>query len=292
MIRLSIGRRVFTFANYTFLSILAILCIFPVVHELAISFSSADAISAGEVHFWPIGFTASAYEFTLQRDAFIHSTGISLLRVLLGCSLNMLLTLLIAFPLSKESVLKFRTGYVWYFVFTMLFSGGMIPGYLIVKNLGLIDSIWALVLPGAVPIFNVVLMLNFFRGLPKELEEAAFMDGAGYLSSLFRIYAPLSLPVLATTGLFTIVTHWNTWFDGLIFMNSMQHYPLSTYLQTVVVNMNLGSMSIEQLQQFQAVNPQNAKAAQVFLSIVPIMAIYPFLQKYLVQGMVIGGVKE
>ncbi|MBP1976990.1 carbohydrate ABC transporter permease [Cohnella thailandensis] len=204
----------------------------------------------------------------------------------------MLLTLLIAFPLSKESVLKFRTGYVWYFVFTMLFSGGMIPGYLIVKNLGLIDSIWALVLPGAVPIFNVVLMLNFFRGLPKELEEAAFMDGAGYLTSLFRIYAPLSLPVLATTGLFTIVTHWNTWFDGLIFMNSMQHYPLSTYLQTVVVNMNLGSMSLEQLQQFQVVNQQNAKAAQVFLSIVPIMAIYPFLQKYLVQGMVIGGVKE
>jgi len=288
----SMGRKTFAIVNYFLLGVLAILCIFPVLHELAISFSSAAAIAAGEVNLWPIGFTTSAYEFTLQREEFLHATGISLLRVLLGCSLNMLLTLLIAFPLSKESVLKFRTGYVWYFVFTMLFSGGMIPGYLIVKNLGLLDSIWALVLPGAVPIFNVVLMLNFFRGLPKELEEASFMDGAGYVTSLFRIYAPLSMPVLATTGLFTIVMHWNTWFDGLIYMNSLQHYPLSTYLQTVVVNMNLGSMSLEQLKQFQAVNPQNAKAAQVFLSIVPIMAIYPFLQKYLVQGMVIGGVKE
>lgn len=287
-----IGRRIFVVANYILLSLLAILCIFPILHELAISFSSAGAIDSGEVVVWPIGFNLAAYEFTLNNKAFLGAVLISIYRVLLGCTLSMLLTILIAYPLSKEKVLKFRSVYVWYFVFTMLFSGGTVPMYLNVKDLGLIDSIWSLVLPGAVPIFNVVLMLNFFRALPKELEEAAFMDGAGFMSTLFRIYVPLSLPVMATTGLFTLVMHWNSWFDGLIYMNSMNNYPLSTYLQTVTVNLNLNSMSLEQMMQYQLVNQRNIKAAQVFLSLIPIILIYPLLQRYLVQGMIIGGVKE
>jgi putative aldouronate transport system permease protein len=289
---MKLGRRTFDIVNYVLLSLMGVACLFPVLHLLAISFSGAAPVSAGEVVIWPKDFTLSAYRFTLQKAEFLTATSVSVLRVILGCSLNMLLTMLIAYPLSKESVLRFRTGYVWYFVFTMLFSGGMIPTYLVVKDLGLLDTIWALVLPGAVPIFNVVLMLNFFRGIPKELEEAAFMDGAGYVSALFRIYAPLSLPVLATTGLFTFVTHWNSWFDGLIYNNSMSHYPLSTYLQTLQVTLNLNNLTAEQVMTFIQVNQQNAKAAQIFLSLVPIIAVYPFLQRYLVQGMVIGGVKE
>lgn len=287
-----IGSRLFDIFNYGLLGIMGLLCLFPVVHLLAISFSGAAPVAAGEVFLWPVEFTWNAYLFTLQKVEFLRATGISILRVILGCSLNMILTMLIAYPLSKESVLKFRTGYVWYFVFTMLFSGGMIPTYLVVRDLGLLDTIWALVLPGAVPIFNVVLMLNFFRGIPKELEEAAFIDGAGYVSSLFRIYAPLSLPVLATTGLFTFVMHWNSWFDGLIYNNSMSNYPLSTYLQTLQVTLNLNNLTPEQVLRFVTVNQQNAKAAQIFLSLIPIIAIYPFLQRYLVQGMIIGGVKE
>lgn len=289
---MNIRRRAFDIANYVFLALMGLVCMFPVVHLLAISFSGAAPVSAGEVFLWPVDFTWSAYQFTLQKVEFLKATGVSILRVVLGCSLNMLLTMLIAYPLSKESVLKFRTGYVWYFVFTMLFSGGMIPTYLIVRDLGMLDTIWALVLPTAVPIFNVVLMLNFFRGIPKELEEAAFMDGAGYVSSLFRIYAPLSLPVLATTGLFTFVMHWNSWFDGLIYNNTMSNYPLSTYLQTLQVTLNMNNLTPDQVLTFVTVNQQNAKAAQIFLSLIPIIAVYPFLQRYLVQGMVIGGVKE
>lgn len=288
----SVGRRIFVVSNYILLSLLGILCIFPILHELAISFSDAAAIDSGEVVMWPIGFNLAAYEFTLGNKAFLGAVLNSVYRVLLGCTLSMLLTILIAYPLSKEKVLKFRSAYVWYFVFTMLFSGGTVPAFLNIKDLGLIDSIWALVLPGAVPIFNVVLMLNFFRALPKELEEAAFMDGAGFMATLFKIYVPLSLPVMATTGLFTLVGHWNSWFDGLIYMNSISNYPLSTYLQTVNVNLNLNSMTIEQMNQYQLVNQRNIKAAQVFLSLVPIILIYPILQRYLVQGMIIGGVKE
>jgi len=287
----TIKTHLFEIANYTFLGALGLMCIFPVVHLLAVSFSGAAPVAAGEVFLWPVDFTTSAYEFTLQRLEFLRATGISVLRILLGVSLNMILTILIAYPLSKESVLKFRTAYVWYFVFTILFSGGLVPSYLLVRNLGLLDSIWALVLPTAVPVFNVVLMLNFFRGIPKGLEEAAFMDGAGYATSLFRIYVPLSLPVMATTGLFAFVTHWNAWFDGLIFMNSMSNYPLSTYLQTLNVTLNLNALSTEQFEALTKINQKNVKAAQIFLSLVPIIAVYPFLQRYLVKGMIIGGVK-
>jgi putative aldouronate transport system permease protein len=289
---ISLSRRFFIGANYTFLVSLSLLCLLPLIHVMAISFSTSSAAASGLVKLWPVGFTTTAYEFVLNKPEFIRSIGVTLERVVLGTALSMILTLLLAYPLSKEaSVFKFRSFYAWYFVFTILFSGGLIPWYMTIKNTGLMDSVWALVIPGAVPVFNVVLLLNFFRGLPKELEEACFIDGGGYWTSLWRIYTPLSLPALATIILFTVVGHWNSWFDGLILMNSPDNYPLSSYLQTVIVQPSLANLSADQAQALANVSDRTVKAAQIFLGAMPILLMYPFLQKYFVKGIVVGSVK-
>ncbi|MFD2329941.1 carbohydrate ABC transporter permease [Cohnella sp. GCM10020058] len=287
------GRKAFQLANYTFLIVLSLACIFPLVHVLAISFSSSSAATAGLVTFWPVDFTYKSYKYILDDPSFIRSFGVALQRVALGTVINMLLTILIAYPLSKEvRSFRFRGIYAWYFVFTILLSGGLIPWYMTIKSTGIMDSLWALVLPGAVPVFNVILLLNFFRGLPKELEEAAFIDGSGYWGALWRIYVPLSMASLATITLFTVVGHWNSWFDGLILMNSPDHYPLSTYLQTILTKINMSSLSTDQMKDLAAVSDRTAKAAQIFLGALPILIVYPFLQRYFVKGIVLGSVKE
>jgi len=195
--------------------------------------------------------------------------------------------------LAKEvRQFRYRTAYAWAFVFSMLFSGGLIPMYMLIRSLGMIDTIWALVLPGAIPVFNVVLLLNFYRSLPKELEEAAFMDGAGHWRTLWTLYVPLSLPALATIGLFATVGHWNSWFDGIIYMNSPDNYPLQSYLRTVVVQRDLSSMTYtEALQESRQISDRTLKAAQIFLGALPILLLYPFLQRYFMQGIVLGSVK-
>lgn len=286
--------RWFLRCNYVILTVIALLCLFPIVNILAISFSSSAAVNAGSVTLWPVDFTLSSYRYMLENNQFIHSFGTSLLRVVLGVSVNLLFTILVAYPLSKEAAtFRSRTAYAWIFVFTMLFGGGLIPGYLVVKEMGLLDSVWALVLPGAVPIFNVLLMLNFFRGLPKELEEAAWMDGAGHLRTLWSVYLPVSLPSIATVTLFALVGHWNAWFDGMIYMRSPEHYPLATYLQSILqqVSIQNENVTFEQAALLNEISDRTTQASQIFLSILPILAIYPFLQRYFVHGLVVGSVK-
>ncbi|MBD2868962.1 carbohydrate ABC transporter permease [Paenibacillus arenilitoris] len=291
--RLTTGRRVFVAVNYALLLFMSLLCLLPLIHVLSVSFSSSEAATAGLVKLWPVEFTASSYQFVLAKPAFLTSVGVTLQRVAIGVTVNMLLTILVAYPLSKE-VTKFpyRTVYVWVFVITILFHGGLIPQYMIVKYTGIMDTIWALVLPSVVPVFNVVLLLNFFRGLPKELEEAAFIDGAGHWTTLWRVIVPLSAPALATITLFATVGHWNSWFDGLIFMNSPEHYPLQSYLQTVVINRDLSLVSSSDMKSLMEVSDRTAKAAQIFLGALPILLVYPFLQRFFMKGIVLGSVKE
>ncbi|QTH41953.1 carbohydrate ABC transporter permease [Cohnella sp. LGH] len=289
----SFGGRLFTAFNYVFLISLGLLCILPLVHVGALSFSSSTAAGAGIVKLWPIEFTWKSYEFVLRKKEFLHSMEISLQRVLLGVAVNMLLTVMLGYALSKESrVFTGRTWYAWFFVLTIFVNGGFIPWYLVIKEAGLLNSLGALILPGAVPVFNVVLLLNFFRSLPKELEESAFMDGAGHWKILWRIFLPLSLPAIATIGLFTIVGHWNAWFDGLILMNSPDKYPLQSYLQTVVINHDLALINSTDITMLAEVSDRTLKAAQTLLGALPILMVYPFLQKYFVKGMVLGSVKE
>ncbi|MGN7454153.1 carbohydrate ABC transporter permease [Paenibacillus pasadenensis] len=285
--------RVFNAFNAGFLLLLALLCLFPLVNVLAVSLSSSSAAGAGLVTLWPVDFTLQSYEFVLNKPEFLRALLISVERLLLGTAINMLLTITLAYPLSKEpAAFKGRTVYVWFFVVTILVGGGLIPWYLIIQKLGLLGSIWALVLPGAVNVFNAVLLLNFYRGLPRELEEAAFVDGAGHWRILWSIYVPLSMPAIATLILFSMVGHWNSWFDGLILMNSPSEYPLQSYLQTVVINRDLTLVTMSDAATLAAVSDRTLKGAQIFLAALPIICVYPFLQRFFIKGIVVGSVKE
>ncbi|MGO4499516.1 carbohydrate ABC transporter permease [Paenibacillus sp. 2RAB27] len=285
--------RGFTIANYVFLISLSVLCVLPLIHLLAMSLSSNNAVATGSVTFWPVEFTWKSYQFIMDKPEFMASFIISIKRVVLGVIVNMVLTILVAYPLSKEAAsFKGRTVYVWIFVFTMLFSGGIIPIYMTMRSLGLLDTIWALILTHAVPVYNVVILLNFFRALPKELEEAALMDGAGQWRILWNIYLPLSTPSLATLTLFATVSHWNSWFDGILFMNSPSHYPLQSYLYTVVVGLDTLIKSNTDLEMLALISDRTARAAQIFLGAIPILVIYPFLQRYFTKGIILGSVKE
>ncbi|SEM61661.1 putative aldouronate transport system permease protein [Paenibacillus sp. cl141a] len=291
----TISRRLFVITNTLVLSLITLLGIIPFVHLLSISLSSNTAAMAGEVRLWPVGFNLDAYRYLGEKVEFFRSFRVSLTRVVLGTAVNMLLVFITAYPLSKSNhQFKFRTPYVWFFAITMFFGGGLIPTYMVVKNTGLIDSVWALILPGALNVWNMVLMLNFFRTIPKELEEAATIDGAGHWRILWRIYLPVSLPSIATIGLFTIVGHWNSWFDGILYLNSPEKYPLQTYLSTLIMSINsqMTSISIEQIKAMENLSEKTLRTAQIFMGALPIMVVYPFLQKYFVKGMTVGSVKE
>ena len=294
--KLSIQQIIFRIFNHIFLILLAFFCLFPVINILAISFSSSGPASAGMVTLLPIGFTTSAYEYILRLPSILSSFIMSLKRVVIGTSINMLLTVITAYPLSKKTnVLPRRTLYIWFFFLTTLFSGGIIPLYLVVSKVGLLDNILSLILPGAVPVFNVIIMSNFFRTIPHELEEAALIDGAGHMKILFKIFLPLSPAVLATLSLFSIVGHWNAWFDGMIFMSRMENYPLQTFLQTSVVQQSynvMNKMNIDEIKRMAEISEKTVKAALIFIGAFPVLCVYPFLQKYFVSGVVLGSVKE
>lgn len=181
---------------------------------------------------------------------------------------------------------------MWFIVFTMLFSGGLIPWFVTIKSYGLLDTIWALVLPTAVPVFNVILLVNYFRSIPKDMDEAGMMDGAGPWYMLIKIYLPLSVPVLATITLFSIVGHWNSFFDGLILMNKQEHYPLQTYIQQLVVQINTDNMTTEELRQMAQLSNKTLNAAKIVISMLPILVVYPFLQRFFIHGIMLGSVKE
>lgn len=290
--RRTFSRVLFLYCNGLFLILLSVTCLFPIVHMAAVSLSNNAAATAGWVTVWPIDFNLSSYQYILTNDHFLRSFVVSVERVLIGLAISLTLTVLAAYPLSKPNH-KFRprTVYSWFFVVVMIFNGGLIPTFMVVKQTGLMDSIWALILPHAVNVFNVVLMLNFFRTQPMELEESAVMDGAGSWRTLWSIYLPISKPAIATIALFTIIFHWNSWFDGLIYMNSPTQYPLQTYLRTVIVATDLTELDPNDLLMMQNISNRTVLAAQLFVSMLPVLLVYPFLQKYFVQGIVLGSVK-
>jgi len=292
MVYNTLGYRIFTVINTVFLIVLAVMCILPMLHILAVAFSSKAPANANLVNFWPIGFTWDAFNETFANRNFLRAIMVSVYRTVLGTGLFLIITTITAYPLSKEnSVFKGRSLYIWFFVFTMLFGGGLVPSYILITKLGLINSIWALVLPGAVEVWSIILMLNFFRGIPKELEEAALIDGAGQFMTMLRIYIPLSLPAVATLSLFTMVGHWNAWFDGMIYNTDANKYPLATLLQTIIVQQDFSKLGLDP-KDLANIAQRTVKAAQIFIGALPILLVYPFLQKYFVKGIVVGAVKE
>lgn len=290
----SMGRKVFLAVDVIVILLLCLICMVPLLNLLAYSFSASQPIIENKVFLWPKEFTLKAYQYVLDSKEFWSSVSVSVKRVLLGVPLNTLLTILVAYPLSKdERQFKARKYYVAYMLTVMLFNGGLMPTYYIVSKTKLIDTVWALIIPGAVPIFNCIVLMNFFRGIPSELEESAKLDGASQWQILWRIFIPISKPSLATIILFSLINHWNSWFDGLIYSNHTTNYPLQSYLQTLVTSTTeiLAQGDVKAIAKLVDINDTNMKAAQIFISVIPLMLIYPFLQKYFTTGLTMGSVK-
>ena len=285
----STSRKVFVVCNTIFLVTMALLCILPLWNLLAISFSGKSAANSGAVTFWPIDFTPLAYVKTFNNNNFIRSMIIAFLRTSLGTLLSMFVITTAGYALSKE--FRGRTPLMWFFVFTMLFGGGLIPSYMVNVSLGLKNNFLVYILPGAFGCYNLILSMNFFKSIPKSLEEAVLIDGASFFTVLRKIYLPLSKAGLATVALFIMVGYWNEWFTGILYMSDTKNYPLASFLQVIVVQGNNQDLSLDPASAL-AMSERTIKAAQVFIGALPILLVYPFLQKYFVKGIVMGAVKE
>ena len=290
------GSRLRVGTIYFIVILLALLCLLPVWNMVCMSFSSSTMVIANEVTFFPKEFTLEAYKLILKDAQFFRSFGLSVLRVCLALVINLTMIVLLAYPLSK-TVREFngRNIVMSIMIIAMLFSGGMIPSYLLLKELKLLNTVWALVLPTAVPISNMIMCMNFMTAIPSALEEAAIIDGASPLQVLLRIILPCSKPSMATMALFSIVGHWNDFEAGLIYMTKRENYPLMTYIQSLDLNLSMmleDSMSPEALEKLLEISGKNLNAAKVVVATIPLMLIYPFLQKYLIHGIVMGAVKE
>ncbi len=277
---------------YLCCSFLAILCILPLLNMLAISLSSSLAAESGKVTFWPVDFTLDSYVIMMQNKLLWRSFNISVVRCISTVIISTTITLFMAYPLSKSaSIYPTRKLYAGLLIFCMLFHGGIVPTYIVVANwLHLKDNFWVLVLPQTVAVFNVILAMNFIRSLPTEIEESAIIDGSSYLNTLFKIIIPLLKPVIAVIVLYTFVGTWNEWFVALIYFSDIKNYPIQTLLRTVLKADNVTSLL--ELGVDGNISNKSLKMAQVFITMIPILIIYPYLQKYFTTGIVLGAVKS
>ncbi len=289
MRRTSLSRKIFVICNTTFLVLVALICLLPLVNLFAISLSGKAAANSGAVTFWPIDFTTMAYEKTFQNNNFLRSIMIAFARTALGTLLSMFVITTAGYALSKD--FRGRTPLMWFFVFTMLFGGGLIPSYMVNTSLGLKNNFLVYILPGAFSCYNLILIMNFFKSIPKSLEEAALIDGASFFTVLWKIFLPLSKAGLATVALFIMVGNWNEWFTGILYMSDTKNYPLASFLQVIVVQGNQQDLALDPTSAA-AMSERTVKAAQIFIGALPILLVYPFLQKYFVKGIVMGAVKE
>lgn len=274
------------------LGIAAVTCILPVINVFATAFSSAQAVESGKVGLWPVEFSMESFLLLLEGTMAVRATWNSVVITVVGTIICMVMTVLAAYPLSKPYFVG-NTFFTKMIVFTMLFSGGMIPTYIVVQKLGLIDSYWALWLPAAINTYNMIVMRTFFNNIPTELEEAAIIDGCGELRLLARIYLPLSKPVLATLTLFYGVSHWNTFMNAMLYINDPEKQNLSVLVQQMIKSMNVlnTELATANPQDLQAITSSGLRAAGVVVMVIPMLIIYPFLQKYFVKGMMLGAVK-
>lgn len=226
--------RLFDFCVFLLLLILGLSCLIPLLHVIALSLSSKTAALSGKVTLWPVELTFTPYKVLMTDHKFMQAMWISVQRVVLGGAINLVLTVITAFALSQdETDFPARKVYMWFMIFAMLFGASLVPWYFVIKATGLMDTIWALVIPGALPVYNTILLMNFFRNLPKEIKESAMLDGITPFQMMMRIFVPLAKPAIATVTVFSVVFHWNNFFDGLLLMNTPSNMPLQTYIQTL-----------------------------------------------------------
>ncbi len=273
---------------------LGLACLLPLLNMVAISFSNSAAATAGRVGILPVDFTTSSYEKLLSDAQYWRSLLVSVERTVLGTLINILFVILMAYPLSKsEREFHGQKIYMRIVLFAMLFNGGMIPTYLVVNGLELCNTIWALILPSAVGVGNIILLMNFFRSVPKELEEAAAIDGANPLQILWNVFIPVSKPCIATIILFCAVGHWNDYFSGILYISKIHNYPLQTYIQSVSAAIDISQITDpKKIQEYLTISEKTLNAAKIVVSTVPLMIFYPFVTKYFKDGIVVGAVKE
>ncbi|WP_127491469.1 carbohydrate ABC transporter permease [Paenibacillus glycanilyticus] len=292
-IRKKKSKSAFDYMVYLLMLIVMLLSIAPMLHTLSVSLSAQAKAEAGLVSIFPRDITFQSYVSIFKDAAFFKAAWVSVERVVYTTAGSFLVTLLLAFPLSRDTrQFPLRNPFMWLLIFCMLFSGGLVPFYMIVNDLGLFDKMAALVLPGIVNVYNTILVINFFRSIPRELEESAGIDGANPWQMLFHIFLPLSMPVLATVSLFTIVGTWNEYLNGLLFIRDPGMMPLQTYLQSIFIQIDPSRMTSQEIIEASLVSNKTLNAAKIILSLVPIIAIYPFLQRYFIHGIMMGSVKE
>jgi putative aldouronate transport system permease protein len=277
--------------NYTLLTLICVVMLYPFINVASVSLSSYSAYVNNPMMIWPHEFNLAAYQEIMSRALLWRSYMNTLIVTICGVSIGIFLYIITAYPLSK-SVLKGRRFLMVLIVFTMLFNGGLIPNYYLMRSLGLLDTLAALILPALFSGFSLILMKNFFESLPEELEEAARMDGASDPYILFRIVVPLSKPIIATLCLFAAVGYWNNFFNAIIYIRSVTNWPLMLYLREVI---EAASMMAQQSNAAemgsQQVTSETLKYATLMIVMIPILSVYPFLQKYFVKGIMLGSVK-
>lgn len=281
----------FDWVNSLFMIVLCIATIYPFLHMLSVSFSTGS-VRMDTFHLIPPEMTWANYKKVLSNDFMISGFTNTLIRTVLGTALSVLFTIFTAYPLAKR-YFPHRTFWTSLIVFTMFFSGGLIPNYLLVKGLGLMNTTWALVLPGLISTFSMIIARNYFMSLPETLEESAKIDGANEIVILFRIIIPISMPIIATLILWSAVGHWNAWFDSMIYMTDSHKHVLQVVMRRIVLEGTQDMLDVNKLSDDpnQVVNPDTIKAATVMVSVIPIILFYPFLQKYFVKGVLVGSLK-
>lgn len=287
----SAGERIYMIGVYLVLTAVALLCLLPLVHIASLSASSLQAVSAGRVTLYPIDMSLGAYTQLMENTPILSSLSNSVLITLVGVALSMVFTVLAAYPLTRSYFLGRRTFMIG-IVFTMLFNGGLIPTYLTIRNLELINTYWSLWLPGLVSVFNLLVLRTFIENIPSEIDEASRIDGCGEWRYLLQVVLPLSMPVLATLALFYGVGYWNSFFNVLMYINEPAKYNIAVLVQQMIQSqMMLAQMNGLESSEQLILSPDMVNSAAIIIMVVPMLVIYPFLQKYFVKGVMIGAVK-
>ena len=280
------GEKTFSVVNAILLSVLALCMLLPFMHVIAQSLSEDKYVVSGSVGVWPKGFSTLAYQYAFNDTPILRAFRNTVFITLAGTVLALFVETTTAYPLSIRS-LRGRRGFMYYYVFTMLFSAGLIPGFLLMRSLGLLNNLWSMILPHLLNAFNLVLIKNYFEGLPESISESAMIDGANHIQVLFRIMLPMALPILATVALFTAVEFWNSYFNAMLYLSD----PKKMTLQLFLVNLVKQANTTDSITSDIIVAPDTVRSASVIIGLVPILMVYPFVQRYFVTGITLGAVK-
>lgn len=284
------SNRLFNTVNYSLLTLVSLITIIPFVYIVSMSFASPEEVAKGGLLLFPSKFTLGAYKYIFSTDTMVRSILISIYITVLGTLINLLLTSFTAYPLAKAT-LRGRRAILLMVLITMLFSGGLIPTYFVVKAFGMINTYWSLMIPTAISAFNLIVLKNFFQQIPDSLVDSAKIDGCNDLGILFRIVLPLSMPAMATFGLFYAVGHWNTFFNAVMYMNDAEKFPVQVILRQIVLLSQDQIGNTTSQQDPTDFLPQTIRMASIVVATVPIVLVYPFLQKHFAKGVLLGSVK-